>query len=46
MEQTEDMLILNPGSISLPRQTERIPTYAMLELKEDGTVEAALYEVK
>lgn len=46
MEQTEEMLILNPGSISLPRQKERIPTYAIIELKEDGTVKAALYEVE
>ena len=46
MEQKEGMLILNPGSISLPRQKGRIPTYALIELMENGTVKASLHEVE
>ena len=30
----ENMLLLNPGSLKLPRQYPRIPTYALLEIKE------------
>lgn len=34
----EEIIILNPGSISLPRQKDRIPTYAVMEIDEQGEV--------
>lgn len=34
----DDLIILNPGSIALPRQSDRIPTYAVMEIEEDGKI--------
>lgn len=34
----DDLIILNPGSISQPRQSDRIPTYAVMEIDEKGEV--------
>lgn len=39
LEEINDTLILNPGSISLPRQKGRRPSYAIMDLKENGEVE-------
>lgn len=38
LEETEDIILLNPGSISKPRQTNKIPTYTVMETDEDGNV--------
>lgn len=38
LEQEDDMTILNPGSLSLPRQQGRKPSYMVMEL-EDGQEE-------
>lgn len=46
LENREGVLILNPGSISLPRQKDRIPTYAIMEIKETGEVDAEIFSVK
>lgn len=46
IEQTEECLILNPGSISRPRQEGRIPTYVIMDLKENGEIEVDLHYVK
>ena len=42
IEQEEGLLVMNPGSISLPRQNGRIPTYVVMDLLEDGSVEVDL----
>lgn len=34
----DGLIILNPGSISLPRQSDRIPTYAIMEIDEKGEI--------
>jgi predicted phosphodiesterase len=36
---------MNPGSISLPRQSSGKPTYGILELKEDGSAVCELHEM-
>ncbi|MDE7424130.1 MAG: metallophosphoesterase [Lachnospiraceae bacterium] len=41
----EDLIILNPGSISLPRQSDRIPTYAIMEIDEQGEISIAINRV-
>lgn len=45
VEQEEHMIFLNPGSISRPRQEGRIPTYAIMDLKEDGQVDIEICQV-
>ena len=37
-----DVIILNPGSVSLPRQEGGRKTYAVLELGEDGSVKVLI----
>lgn len=32
----QDLTILNPGSLSYPRQADRKPTYLIMEIDEDG----------
>ncbi len=34
----QDVLLLNPGSLTYPRQYGRIPTYAIVEIDGNGTV--------
>ena len=36
LEQTPELTILNPGSLSLPRQAGRAPSYIMMELDREG----------
>ena len=43
LEQEEGLTILNPGSISYPRQEGRQPSYMVRELEDDGEVR---YQVK
>ncbi len=38
LEKSEGLTILNPGSISRPRQDPHIPTYALLEFAENGEI--------
>lgn len=42
----EEVVMINPGSITHPRQEGRIPTYVIMDLKEDGEVEIELKYVK
>ena len=42
MERSGDMLILNPGSISYPRQQGRERTYMVMEINEDNVVNVEL----
>lgn len=37
-EDENDVTIINPGSISLPRQSDRKKTFAILELMDDGGI--------
>lgn len=41
LEQEPGMTVLNPGSISQPRQEGRRPTYMVMTLEDNGTVEYA-----
>ena len=36
LEQAEDMIILNPGSISYPRQAGKNPSYIVMDIDETG----------
>lgn len=40
--QEENMLLLNPGSLKLPRQYPRVPTYALIKLKKGEKPEAKI----
>lgn len=46
IEEEDGLVIVNPGSISRPRQPGRIPTYAVMELKKNGQVSVDLHYVK
>ena len=37
-----DVLVMNPGSISLPRQSGRQPSYLVIEVGEDGVLQPEL----
>jgi len=38
--------LMNPGSISLPRQASRRPSYGIIELKENGKAVCELFEME
>ena len=38
MEEDNDLLVLNPGSLSLPRQEGHRPTYIVMEIADDGQI--------
>lgn len=42
--EAEGLKVMNPGSISLPRQASRRPSYGILDLNEDGSVMCELVE--
>lgn len=37
--------LINPGSISRPRQSNRKPTYAIMEISEDGVINFTMKEL-
>ena len=39
LEQSEHITLLNPGSISFPRQAGKLPTYCIMTLSEAGEIE-------
>ena len=41
-----NLLILNPGSISYPRQDDRRPSYIILTLPEDGSQDPPAFEIR
>ena len=45
LEHAGDMLVLNPGSISYPRQQGRQRTYMVMEINEDNAVNVELKHV-
>ena len=40
-----DLILLNPGSISKPRQDNKIPTYTVMEIREDGKIDFRMCEM-
>ena len=42
LEQEEDIIALNPGSLSYPRQDGHKPTYALIEIDKQGEVHFTL----
>lgn len=42
LEQSSSMTVLNPGSISRPRQSDFIPTYAVIEFLDNGEVQVEM----
>lgn len=46
LEQSSTLTILNPGSISKPRQEGHIPTYAVIEFLERGEIRVELCNAK
>lgn len=46
LEKAEDMILLNPGSISQPRQENKIPTYTVMEIDADGKLSFDMCEIK
>lgn len=42
LEQDEDIIALNPGSLSYPRQDGHKPTYALMEIDKQGEVHFTL----
>ena len=45
MEVYDGVVVLNPGSISYPRQNGRIPTYMIMDIDEKGDVCYTLHHV-
>lgn len=43
-EQASTLTVVNPGSISRPRQEGHIPTYAVLDFQDDGEMRIELCE--
>lgn len=46
IREVDGVTLVNPGSISQPRQAERIPTYAVMEIDDDGKVNFSMKELK
>lgn len=38
--------VLNPGSISFPRQSSGVPTFALIEVDETGNLQFSLHELE
>ncbi|MQN01776.1 MAG: metallophosphoesterase [Lachnospiraceae bacterium] len=45
LTQYNGMTVLNPGSISLPRQPGRIPTYAVIDVDREGELHFTINEL-
>ena len=45
LEESGGIVVLNPGSISYPRQEGRAATYMTIELDEDGRMAFQLHSV-
>lgn len=41
-QKVDDVLLLNPGSITFPRTAERRPTYMVMEMAESGQIKVSL----
>lgn len=45
LEETDGIVVANPGSLSLPRQADRCPTYLLLFIAEDGSIRVEQHKV-
>ncbi|MBR6329667.1 MAG: metallophosphoesterase [Lachnospiraceae bacterium] len=45
IHESRGVLAINPGSVAFPRQEGRIPTYAVMEIDEDGRIKAEIREL-
>lgn len=45
LDKQKDVTLLNPGSISQPRQTNKIPTYTIMDIDADGNVTFQMCEL-
>lgn len=45
LEQTEDLVVLNPGSLSYPRQDGKKPSYIIMEIDEQGNAQYHLHYI-
>lgn len=43
---TEQITVVNPGSLTYPRQPGRIPTYAVLMIDSEGNIKAQIKEME
>lgn len=43
IEEKDDVVLLNPGSLSYPRQEGRKPSYIVMEIRDDGDAD---YEIR
>lgn len=46
LEQSSSVTLINPGSISRPRQEGHIPTYAVMEIDDKGEVSFQIHEYR
>lgn len=46
LEIEEDVIAINPGSLSFPRQDSRIPTYAIMDIDRNGEAHFTINEYK
>jgi len=46
LEEEDGILVANPGSLSLPRQADHIPTYMLLYIDENGKIRVEQHQVK
>lgn len=46
LDENSSPVLLNPGSISRPRQERKIPTYTVMAISEDGDIEFEMCEYK
>ncbi len=42
VKKEDGILIINPGSLSKPRQSNRLPSYAILTIDENGKIDAGI----
>ena len=45
IERIDGITLVNPGSLTLPRQYGRVPTYAFIEIDEDGEAHFTISEL-
>ena len=43
IERDNGLLVINPGSLTYPRQEGRRPSYAIMDVAEDGTIDVNLH---
>ena len=46
LDETKAVTLLNPGSISLPRQANRLPSYAVLDIDREGRMHISIEYVE